>query len=129
VELSNELLAELAPRAIRDPVGVVDLTLRPQVGGRVGVAVQAPLHRQRRDRVHLAHRVDVPMALVAADPVREVRGVVEVDELRELVDARPSENQLARTGARRSDSCQTWLWQFMQTEVGGAPAYFDRSAS
>ena len=29
-------------------------------------------------------------------------------------------------GARRADSCQTWLWQFMQTAVGGTPAYFDR---
>ena len=74
------------------------------------------------------------MALDAADAVGHVRRVIEVDELRELVDALPpdrlvAEPALARPAGALADSCQTWLWQFMHTAVGGAPAYFERSAS
>ena len=90
--------------------------------------------RQRRDGEDPPHPVDAPVALDAADPVRHVRRVIEVDERRAAGGRAASGAGGPRTSSRgraasRADSCQTWLWQFMQTDVGGTPAYFERVAS
>src|SRR5579871_2156857 len=45
----------------------------------VAVAVEAPTHSQRRRLPHQRHLIDVAMTGGAADPLRHVNAVVEVD--------------------------------------------------
>jgi hypothetical protein len=53
------------------------------------MAVQTPLHLQRRVVVHQRHAVDRPMTGIAADALGDVNAVIEIDEIRQVVHARP----------------------------------------
>ena len=57
----------------------------------VAVAVEAPLHGQRLDLLHRRHLVHPAVAGVAAHALVHVDGVVEVDEVGEVMDARPGD--------------------------------------
>ena len=53
------------------------------------MAVHAPIHLQRALLPGERHLVDAPVAGGAADPFAHVDAVIEVDEFRQIVDARP----------------------------------------
>ena len=53
------------------------------------MASQAPLHLQGFRLVHQRHLVDRAVTGVAADTLGDVNAVIEINEVRELVDARP----------------------------------------
>src|ERR1700674_5628136 len=55
----------------------------------VAVAVQAPLHAERSLLPGQRHRVDAPVAGFTTDSLGNVNTVVEVNEIRQIVDARP----------------------------------------
>src|SRR5258707_7734253 len=67
------------------------LLSRTQKFFRRTVAVEAPLHLQRCLLVHERHLVHGPVAVVAANALGDVNAVVEIDEVGQLVDARPLE--------------------------------------
>ena len=79
-----------------------DLAARPDVFLRVAVAVEAPLHLQRVLLQHQRHLVDAPVAGLAADALLHVDAVVEVDEVGQVVHARPLQRLVvAEAGAHR----------------------------
>src|SRR5580704_10072683 len=86
-----DLRADLPARPGGLPLHVGDLALRAQVRIGIAMAVEAPLHRERRDGVDAAHRIDAPVAFDAAHAVRDVRRVIEVDEPGELVNPPPAD--------------------------------------
>jgi hypothetical protein len=45
------------------------------------MTIQAPAHRERLDLAHLDHLVDAAVAALTANPVRNVRLMIEVDEV------------------------------------------------
>src|SRR5262249_37492062 len=66
------------------------------------MAIETPLHLQRRVLIHQRHLTDGPMAGVAAHAFIDVNAVIEKNEVRELVDARPLQRlPAAITGAHR----------------------------
>src|ERR1700675_347924 len=71
------------------------LGTRSQVFFRSPMAVETELHLQRRKLIHQRHLVDRPVAGVAAHTLINVNAVIEIYEVRNLVDARP----LDRTAA------------------------------
>src|SRR5205814_2048308 len=70
---------------------VIDFVARPQVLLRRPMAVQAPLHVQARRLPRQVHLIDAPVTGGAADTLVDVNAVVEVDELRQVVDAVPGD--------------------------------------
>ena len=68
---------------------VEDLVLRAHEPLRVAVAVEAPLHLQRVLLPHQRHLVDAAVAGRAAHALVHVGAVVEVDEVRQVVDLGP----------------------------------------
>src|SRR5262249_24925476 len=62
---------------------------RPHVALRLAMAVDAPFHLQRLLAPHQRHPIDLAVAGRAADALRNVDAVVEVDEVGQIVDARP----------------------------------------
>ena len=102
-------------------VDAEDRRARPDVALRIAVAVEAPFHLQRLLLPHQRHPVDPAVARRAADALVHVDAVVEVDEVGQIVDARPLRSSVrcgscrapARgTGcSRRSangSSCRSW---------------------
>src|SRR5438105_11776637 len=67
------------------------LLARPQEALRIPVAVQAPAHGERRPLLHLRHLVDAAVAGDATHALLHVDRVVEVDEVRQLVDLVPDD--------------------------------------
>ncbi len=57
---------------------------------------ETPLHRKRRDARGQRHFIDGAMAGLAADPFGDVNAMVEINEVRQLVQALPSQGALAR---------------------------------
>ena len=55
------------------------------------MAVEAPLHLQRRLLQHQRHAIDAAVAGLAADALLHVNAVVEVDEVRQVVHADPAQ--------------------------------------
>lgn len=55
----------------------------------MAVAVQAPAHRERFLLVNNVHVVDLTVATHAADPAIDVYSVIEIREVRHLVDLDP----------------------------------------
>ncbi len=53
------------------------------------MTAEAPLHLERRLLIHQGHLVDWTVTGIAADPLGDMNAVIEVDEVRKLVDARP----------------------------------------
>ena len=70
-------------------VEVVDLFFRADVLLRVAVAIEAPAHLQRLGSPHEWHHIDIAMAHLAGDSFCQVDAVVEVDEVRQVVDSNP----------------------------------------
>src|SRR4051812_41668285 len=75
----------------RRPGHVENRLARAQGGGGVAVAVEAPAHRERGGLAHQRHLVHAPVAGRAADAVRDVDAVVEIDVTRQVVDAPPAQ--------------------------------------
>lgn len=86
-------LFELIGRLL--PLNVKHGLARPQMFFRGPVAVQAPLHEERRLLMGERHLVDPAMAGAAADPLVHMNAVIEIDEAGQVVDAVPLE-RLAR---------------------------------
>lgn len=59
------------------------------------MALQAPLHLQRRFLPHKRHVVDPPMAGDTANALLDVDAVIKVDKVRQVVDARPHDRSIA----------------------------------
>src|SRR5256885_14418587 len=99
-ELLNLILGD-EPRTDRELIGrrdIVDAEDRvawPDVALGVAMTVEAPLHLQRLFLHHERHPIDLPMARRAADPLVHVNAVVEVDEVGQIVDARPLDRPAA----------------------------------
>src|SRR5262249_38509681 len=96
-----------ARRLIGGPRHVRDLVLRTQVLHRIAVALEAPAHADRLIDPHDVHLVDAPVARHAPDPRGEVRRVVEVRVIGQLVELDPLDGHvrfpalLQRGDARR----------------------------
>src|SRR5215210_578295 len=71
------------------PAEVEDLFPGTDELARIAVTRQAPLHLERRLLVHQRHAVHPPMAGRAADSLRDMDAVVEVDEIGQVVHAGP----------------------------------------
>ena len=66
------------------------------------MAVEAPFHLQRRFLDHQRHAIDAAVAGFAADALAYVNAVIEVHEVRQVVDAHPVERLVvAEAGAHR----------------------------
>src|SRR6185436_2553825 len=81
---------------VRLPRHVEHLVERPDVALRLAMAVEAPFHVQRLRLVELVHLVDAPVAGDAAHALRDVDLMVEVHEVRQIVDLDPLERRLRR---------------------------------
>src|SRR5437588_2233702 len=73
----------------RDVGHVEDLIARADILFRRAVAVDAPLHRERRGLKRERHPVDAAVARRATDAFGNMNRVVEVDEVRQAVHAAP----------------------------------------
>jgi hypothetical protein len=62
---------------------------RTEVLLRIAVTIETPLHGESSDLLDRGHGVDAPVTGHAADALVHVNGVIEVDELGNLVDAVP----------------------------------------
>src|SRR5262249_40417863 len=62
---------------------------RTYVSFRIAVAIEAPLHLQRVLLPHQRHAVDLSVTRRAADSLIDVDAVVEIDEVGQVVHARP----------------------------------------
>ncbi len=87
--LLHEAFPELGLIGRRRVGHVKNLVERTDVVFRVAMAVQAPLHGQRRSLPSERHFIDTAMAAFAPDAFVNVNTVIEVDELRQIVHARP----------------------------------------
>ena len=91
------------------------------------MALQAPRHVQRLDRLNHLHLLDRAVAFDAAHAGVDVGAVVEIDVIGQVVDLHPPDRRaLCRSSARISASLgevpKIALWQFMHTSVGGRAA-------
>src|ERR1035438_10111422 len=68
---------------------VEHLVARAQILLRRAVAIETPLHLQRCLLIHQGHLVHWAMAVIAADTLCHVNAVIEINEVGQLVDARP----------------------------------------
>ena len=87
------------------------------------MALQAERHAERLGVIHLVHLIDPAVALDAADPAIDVNGVIEIDEVGQLVDLDPGNRPPALGAVANQFQARiildTWLWQFMQVELAG----------
>ena len=59
------------------------------------MAIETPLHLQRRGLVHQRHLVDRAVTGITADAFIDVNAVIEINEIRNLVHARPLDRPAA----------------------------------
>ena len=78
------------------PLHVEDLFARAYELFRVAVTLKTPLHLKRRDLIGKRHLVNTPVAGRTAYALVHVYAVIEIDELRQVVNARPMQ-RLARS--------------------------------
>ena len=83
-----------------------DILPRPYISFRVAMAPEAPFHRERLGLPGERHFVDAAVAGLAANSFMDVNTVVEIDEIREIVDARPFDRS-ARAVAL-ANRCERW---------------------
>jgi hypothetical protein len=81
------------------PVHIGDLVARAKLLLRPAVAVETPLHGQRRELLDARHLVDTAVAGGAADSLVHVDGVIEIDEVGEVIDAHPGDGAIAEVGS------------------------------
>lgn len=89
---------ELLGRRRGPPGQVGDLVLRPQLQFGVAMALETEGHAEGLGVINLVHLVDPAVAFDATDAPVDVDGVVEIDEVGQLVDLDPG-NGLAALGA------------------------------
>src|SRR5437588_2320582 len=89
--------------AVRRMIGhVEDLLFGPEKLFRLAMAVQAPLHLQGILLVHEGHLIDRAMAAIAANALVYMNAVIEIHEVRKIVDACPLQRlACAEAGADR----------------------------
>src|SRR6476469_10997188 len=87
----HELAAQRGAIRRRAPLHVENMLARPQMLGWCAVTFDAPLHVERSDPPREWHLVDSAVARDAAHALRNVNAVIEVDEIRQIVHALPSE--------------------------------------
>lgn len=58
---------------------------------RIAMALEAPLHIQRRDLIGERHQIDSAVTRRAADSLVQVNAVIEIDEVGQIVHPRPSD--------------------------------------
>ena len=87
--LRDEPLAEIDLIGRRHVVDAEYGLARTHVTLGVAMAVEAPLHLQRLFLPHQRHAIDLAVAGRAADAFVHVNAVVEVDEVGQVVHARP----------------------------------------
>ena len=84
-----QLRTEILLGCRRLPVHGKYLVARPDIAGRIPVAFQTPFHRQSVLSPHQGHGVDLSMTSDAADSLRDMDAVIEIDVVRQIVDAIP----------------------------------------
>src|SRR5688572_4731815 len=57
--------------------------------GLLAMTIETPAHRQRLDAEDASHRLDSAVTAAALDVFGHVRGVIEIDEVGQIVDAAP----------------------------------------
>src|SRR5262249_54032034 len=57
----------------------------------ISVAIETPFHVQAGGLAHQRHLIDAAMAAFATDPFGDVNAVIEIDEIRYVINARPGE--------------------------------------
>src|SRR5579862_2431050 len=98
----DQAAAELELIGRRRIVDAEDRVTRTDVALGIPMALEAPLHLQRLFLPHERHSIDLPVARRAADALVYVNAVVEVDEVRQIVDPRPLDAAIAaEAGAHR----------------------------
>src|SRR5215469_2077679 len=70
---------------------VENLVARAQESFRLAVTAKTPLHLQRGVVEHQGHAVDRPVTGVAAHALGDMNAVIEIDEVREIVDPGPDQ--------------------------------------
>src|ERR1051326_1399153 len=75
---------------------VEDLILRTNIELGIAMALDAPLHRQRRGLIRQRHLVDAAVARPASDSFAHVNGVIEVNEVRQTMHAAPLDRRVRR---------------------------------
>src|SRR5437867_1045062 len=89
-------------RLVEGDIGhVEDLIARADKVLRMAMAIEAPLHGQRRRLVSQRHPVDAAVAGRASDALVHMNAVIEVHEIRQPVHSRPDDR--AAAGVARAD--------------------------
>ena len=94
--VGRELLAHFRLIGGRSPIHIKDLILRPQVRFRIAVAIQAPLHVQRRSLENQRHLIDGAVTGGTSNTLINVNTVIEVDVIRKIVNAVPLQRRIGR---------------------------------
>jgi hypothetical protein len=76
---------------VKHEIHVENLIARPQILAGVVVALQAPSHLQARVLKHQRHLIDLAVTGDATDPFADMNIVPEIDEIRQVMNARPFE--------------------------------------
>ncbi|SVD62973.1 uncharacterized protein METZ01_LOCUS415827, partial [marine metagenome] len=82
----------------RGPIHVEDVLPRPDVFFGIPVTLQAPLHVEGVLLPHQRHLVDLTVAGDTADSLVDVDVVLEVDEVRQIVDSGPLQGLVVAEG-------------------------------
>ena len=92
-ELGSLSLREIFGRL---PIQIRDFLGRADVFAGVAMAIQAEGHAQRLQLAHFVELIDLPVAMHATDPSIHVDRVVEINEVRHLVDLHPRHWRVVR---------------------------------
>ena len=99
---AHQLRAEVGLRRRRHVAHRRDLIAGPDVLSGIAVTIQAPLHLERFLLDHQRHLVDAAVAGFTADALGDVDAVIEIHEVRQIVDAHPVERLVvAEAGPHR----------------------------
>ena len=109
VVLLDQLPSECPWFAVRPPSHIENLLARAQVLFRRAVTVETPFHLQRLVLPHERHAVDRAMASDAADALRYMDTMVEVNEVGKVVHSSPAD---------RHAGLQTVAQRFQDIAVG-----------
>lgn len=80
------------------PIQIRDLLRRPDLRGRIAMAIEAERHAERLGVLDFVHLVDLAVTLDTTDAAVHMDGVIEIDVVRRLVDLHPR-NGPSRGGA------------------------------
>src|SRR5689334_13562468 len=101
----HELSSELFLVRRRFISHVEDLIARPEKLLRIAMTLDTPVHVERVRLVRERHQVDSSVARSTADALVDVNAVIEIDEIRKVVNARPRQRLTgAETGAHRLEN-------------------------